>query len=60
MTKNRMFLLLQSTTQDYFKATIRDDSIPWHLRYGYLNFATLKLLEINHMVKRNTMNRTLK
>lgn len=52
MTKNIMFPLLLHVTQgNYFKATIRDNLILWHLRYGHLNFEALKLLERNHMLR---------
>ncbi|KAG6470274.1 hypothetical protein ZIOFF_071339 [Zingiber officinale] len=51
MTKNRLFPLKLSINEEKcFKASTMDSPTLWHLRYGHLNFETLKLLSKNNMV----------
>ncbi|GMQ07023.1 hypothetical protein CsSME_00051392 [Camellia sinensis var. sinensis] len=53
MSKNRMFAL--NTQHDVLKclsAIIKDKDWLWHLRFGHLNFGSLKLLSSKNMVKR--------
>ncbi|XP_028059983.1 uncharacterized protein LOC114263618 [Camellia sinensis] len=52
MSKNRMFALnIQHDAVKCLSAIIKDKDWPWHLRFGYLNFGSLKLLSRKNMAK---------
>ena len=52
MLKNRMFVLnIQHDTAKCLNAVISDKDWLWHLRFGHLNFDSLKLLASKNMVK---------
>ncbi|KAL5810692.1 hypothetical protein ACOSQ4_027260 [Xanthoceras sorbifolium] len=52
MTKNRMFpLAIHHDALRCLTAIINDKDWLWHLRYGHLNFESLKQLESKKMVK---------
>jgi len=51
MTRNRMFPLdLSIYLSKCFKAEISNMTNLWHLRYGYLNYGSLMLMEKSKMV----------
>ncbi|CAL5332754.1 unnamed protein product [Camellia sinensis] len=52
MSKNRMFALnIQHDVVKCLSAIIKDKDWLWHLRFGHLNFGSLKLLSSMNMVK---------
>ena len=51
MAKNRLFpLTLQTIDAKCLKDNVQDDSWCWHIRFGHLNFKTLKSMEDKNMV----------
>ena len=51
MTENRMFPLhICNVSLPCFNVIVKDESWLWHLRFGHLNFAGLKLLHQKNMV----------
>ena len=52
MTKNRLFPLKfgENDNVKFANVTIENPSVLWHLRYGHLNFDSLKLLTSQNMV----------
>ncbi|XP_012853620.1 PREDICTED: uncharacterized protein LOC105973146 [Erythranthe guttata] len=54
MTKNRMFLLnLETVEAKCLKADVKDEAWNWHMRYGHLNFDSLKALKEKVMVQKS-------
>ncbi|KAL0544538.1 hypothetical protein IC582_019655 [Cucumis melo] len=52
MAKNRMFLLnIQTNVAKCLKLCLKDPNWIWHLRFGHLNFDSLRLLARKDMVK---------
>lgn len=52
LTKNRMFRVdIPSDVYTCLNAMVKDESWLWHLRFGHLNFRSLKMLAQRNMVK---------
>ena len=52
LTINRKFKIdIKNDVYHYLNIVVNDESWLWHLRFGHLNFQSLKLLAQNNMVK---------